>query len=312
MTMDLRHLRYIVALDQHRSFARAAAAVGLTQPALTRSLQSLERSLGARLFDRDRARVEPTPVGERLLERARLLLNQARSIEQDLRQLVGLEVGLLRIGAGAYPADLSVGTAVGRLVQRHPGLMADLAVTDWPELIRKIASAEFDLVVADTEVARHDDRLSIEALPRHRGNLFCRAGHPLLGQAVLTLEKVRRYPMVTSALPDRLAALGAKDRQGLRSYLPERTVAAEIRVGSFALAQRIVMESDAIGAAIPTQIADAVAGGELVLLDLDLPWLTTGYGIIRLKSRTPSPAAEAFMQILREVEAEIERRANFR
>lgn len=312
MNLDLRQLRYILALDQYRSFARAAEAVGLTQPALTRSLQSLESSLGARLFDRDRSRVEPTPVGERLLERARLLLNQARSIEQDVRQMVELEVGLLRIGAGVYPADLSVGTAVGRLLRRHPGLMADLAVTDWPELIRRVTSGEFDLVVADAEVARNDDRFSVEALPRHRGNLFCRAGHPLLGQAVLTLEEVRRYPLVASALPDRLAALGTKDKQGLRSYLPEGTVAAEIRVGSFALAQRIVMESDAIGAAAPTQIEHAVARGQLVPLDLDLPWLTTGYGIIRLKSRTPSPAAEAFMQILREVEAEIERRANFR
>ncbi|MBP9593077.1 MAG: LysR family transcriptional regulator [Steroidobacteraceae bacterium] len=312
MNLDLRQLRYILALDQYRSFARAAEAVGLTQPALTRSLQSLESSLGARLFDRDRSRVEPTPVGERLLERAQLLLNQARSIEQDVRQMVELEVGLLRIGAGVYPADLSVGTAVGRLLRRHPGLMADLAVTDWPELIRRVTSGEFDLVVADAEVARNDDRFSVEALPRHRGNLFCRAGHPLLGQAVLTLEEVRRYPLVASALPDRLAALGTKDKQGLRSYLPEGTVAAEIRVGSFALAQRIVMESDAIGAAAPTQIEHAVARGQLVPLDLDLPWLTTGYGIIRLKSRTPSPAAEAFMQILREVEAEIERRANFR
>ncbi len=310
MHLNLRQLRYILALDQHRSFARAAEAVGLTQPALTRSLQTLERSLGARLFDRDRNRVEPTPVGERLLERARLLLNQAHSIEQDLQQMVGLEVGLLRIGAGAYPADLSVGTAVGRLIRRHPGLMADLAVTDWPELIRKVASGEFDLVVSDIEVARNDDRLSIEALPRHRGNLFCRAGHPLLGQAALTLEEVRRYPLVASALPDRLAALGAKDKQGLRSYLPEGTVAAEIRVGSLALARRIVMESDAIGAAAPTQIEHAVARGELVPLDLDLPWLTTRYGIIRLKNRTPSPAAEAFMEILREVEAGIERRAS--
>ena len=312
MNLDLRQLRYILALNQYRSFARAAEAVGLTQPALTRSLQSLESSLGARLFDRDRSRVEPTPVGERLLERAQLLLNQARSIEQDVRQMVELEVGLLRIGAGVYPADLSVGTAVGRLLRRHPGLMADLAVTDWPELIRRVTSGDFDLVVADAEVARNDDRLSVEALPRHRGNLFCRAGHPLLGQAVLTLEEVRRYPLVASALPDRLVALGTKDKQGLRSYLPEGTVAAEIRVGSFALAQRIVMESDAIGAAAPTQIEHAVARGELVPLDLDLPWLTTRYGIIRLKNRTPSPAAETFMQILREVEAEIERRANFR
>ena len=68
-------------------------------------------------------RVEPTPVGQRLIERARLLVNQARDIEQDLRQMLGLEVGLLRIGAGPYPADLSVGTALGRFVKDHPQIL---------------------------------------------------------------------------------------------------------------------------------------------------------------------------------------------
>lgn len=306
MRLDLRQLRYVLALDKHRNFARAAKSVGLTQPALSRSLQGLERSLGVRLFDRDRSRVEPTPIGERLVERARLLLTQAHNIEQDLRQMAGLEVGLLRIGAGAYPADISVGAAIGRLMRRHPGLMADLIVADWPELVRKVASEELDLVVADTDVASRDDRLSVEALPRHRGNLFCRAGHPLLERAALTLEEVRRYPIVAPALPTRVSALAARDNQGLRSNLPTGTVAPEIRIGSLPLAKRIVMESDAVGAATPPQIAEAVERGQLVVLDLDLPWLTTRYGIIRLANRTPSPAAEAFMEILRAVEAEID------
>ena len=79
MNIDLRRCRHVLALDLHRNFARAAESLGLTQPALTRSLQALEKSIGARLFDRDRARVEPTPVGQRLIERARLLVNQAHA-----------------------------------------------------------------------------------------------------------------------------------------------------------------------------------------------------------------------------------------
>jgi len=103
MKLDLRQLRHVLALDRHRNFGRAAEAIGLTQPALSRSLQALEDEIGARLFDRDRSHVAPTAVGERLIERARLLVNQARDIEQDLKQMLGLEVGLLRIGAGPYP-----------------------------------------------------------------------------------------------------------------------------------------------------------------------------------------------------------------
>ena len=78
MNIDLRQLRHVLALDQYRNFARAASALGLTQPALSRSIQALEKSIGGRLFDRDRTRVEPTPVGERLIAEARPLLAPPR------------------------------------------------------------------------------------------------------------------------------------------------------------------------------------------------------------------------------------------
>lgn len=305
MNIDLRQCRHVLALNQHRNFARAADALGLTQPALTRSLQALEKSIGARLFDRDRTRVAPTPVGERLIEQARLLVNQARDIEQDLKQMLGLEVGLLRIGAGPYPADLSVGTAVGRLVRRHPALMVDLSVGDWSDLISRVASGELELAIADTGVAEQDDRLVVESLPRHQLRLFCRAGHPLAGRTALTLDELRQYPLVGTALPPQLAALAAKDSKGVRANLPVGVTAPEIRVDTFTLARRIVMQSDAVGGAVPSQIQDSVERGELLMLPLELPWLKTNYGIIRLANRTPSPAATAFMEILREVDAAI-------
>ena len=305
MKFDLRQCRHVLALDQYRNFARAANALGLTQPALTRSLQVLEKSIGARLFDRNRARVEPTPVGERLIERARLLVNQAHDIEQDLQQMLGLEVGLLRIGAGPYPADLSVGTSVGQLVLRHPALMVDLSVADWSELMRRVASGELELAIADTGVAEQDDRLVVESLPRHQLNFFCRAGHPLASRAALSLEELRQHPLVGTSLPPQMAALAAKNKMGMRANLPSGITAPEIRVDTFALARRIVMESDAVGGAVSSQIQDSVARGELVMLPLELPWLKTNYGIIRLANRTPSPAALAFMEILRNVEARI-------
>lgn len=306
MNIELRQCRHVLALDQHRNFARAADALGLTQPALTRSLQVLEKSIGARLFDRNRARVKPTPVGERLIERVRRLVNQARDIEQDLQQMLGLEVGLLRIGAGPYPADLSVGTALGRFVKNHPQVLVDLAAADWPALTRRVSTGEIDLAVADIGLADHDDQLVVEALPQHRIYLFCRAGHPLAGRASLTIDDVRSYPLVATSLPPRLDSLAAKDRRGLRSTLPEGTTAPEIHVDSFALVLPVVLQSDAIGGAAPSQVRDEIASGEVVVLPLELPWLKTNYGIIRLANRTPSPAAESFMQILRDVEAGID------
>jgi DNA-binding transcriptional LysR family regulator len=182
----------------------------------------------------------------------------------------------------------------------------DLSVADWSELIRRVASGELELAIADTGIAKQDDRLVVESLPRHKLGFFCRPGHPLAGSATLTLGELRKYPLVGTALPPQLAALAAKDRKGMRANLPTGVTAPEIRVATFALARRIVMQSDAVGGAVPSQIQDSVARGELVTLPLDLPWLETAYGILRLANRTPSPAATAFMEILREVEAGID------
>lgn len=306
MNIDLRQLRHVLALDQFRNFARAAEAIGLTQPALSRSIQVLEKAIGARLFDRDRARVEPTQVGERLIARARPLLSQARDIEQDLQQMLGLEVGLLRIGAGPYPADISVGAAVGRLVRGHPGLHADVSVGDWPALVERVLSGDLDLAVAEIALALDDERLIVEPLPTHQGLFFCRSGHPLAGRVGLQLPDVQRYPFIASSLPTRLARLTSRQDAGRPASLPDGVGAPQIRVETVGLVRRIVMETDAIGAAVSCQIADEVASGRLVPLPLQLPWLKTNYGVIRLANRTLGPAARAFIEILREVESGID------
>jgi len=305
MKLDLRQLRHILALDRYRSFARAAEAIGLTQPALSRSLQTVEESLGARLFDRDRSRVEPTPVGLRLIEHGLVLLKQAQEMERDLQLTIDAEIGLLRIGAGPYPAEISVGTAVGRVVRQHPGLLVDLIVGDPATLYPRVLSGDLDLIVADMGMSSDDDRLAMEPMPQHQGCLFCRAGHPLAGRGEITLDDVRVYPFVFTTLPARVLALAGKTESELRTDLPVGTSAPEIRVDTISLARQIVQESDAVSGALPSQIRHEVASGSLVQLTLDLPWLKTGYGIIRLANRTPSPAALAFMDALRTVEAEI-------
>lgn len=303
MKLDLRQLRHVLALDRYRNFARAAEAIGLTQPALSRSIQALEDSVGAKLFDRDRSGVEPTAVGARLVERARPLLTQARDVELDLELMIGVADGSIRIGAGPYPAEISVGQAVGRLVRRHPALALDLSVDDWPELTARVLSGELDVAVAETSLAQDDGRLTVEALPRHAGRFVCRPGHPLTGREGLTLEDVQRYPLVLTSVPPRLRDLLPPPESVRQSDDPDGATATSIHVDSTFLARQIVMGSDAVTMATTGQSAADVALGLLVVLPLEVSALHTGYGIIRLARRTPAPATVEFMAILREVEA---------
>lgn len=305
MEMELRHLRHVLALDAHRHFARAAEQLGLTQPALSHSLGALEQRLGARLFDRDRSRVAPTPVGERLIRHARMLVAQADAAARDMQSLIDLDAGELKIGSGPYATEISVGTAVGRLIRRHPSLKADLSLHDWPALMRMVLSGELDIAIGESSYAADDPRFVVELLPRHRGVFFVRPGHPLASRQNVTLDDLRAYPLVMNTLPVRLLELTKTRAQESGLEPAEREVQPEIRVETLHLARLIAVESDAVSIALPSQIAQDVASGALAVIDLHLPWMTTNYGIIQRAGRTPPPAAEVFIDILREVEAGI-------
>ena len=299
MPYDLRHLRHFVEVARHGNYARAAEALGLAQPTLTRNIQALEQQVGARLLDRGRAGATPTALGSELLARAEALLRQSAEAERDMNLLTGKAAGQVRIGTGAYAADISVGPAASRLSRKHPGITLDISIHDWTELVPRLLDGRVDLVVAEASTAVDDERLVVESLPRHRAVLFCRTHHPLLMlNQPLCVEDLAPYPFIATSLPRRIERVLAAD-QARPSF------AVRHRADTFGLIRSLVLGSDAVAAAVPTQIEADLAAGRVAALPLELPGLHTDYGIIRLARRTPSPAAEAFAEELRQVEAEI-------
>lgn len=288
MRLQLRHIEHAVALADEGSYTAAARRLNLSQPALSRSIQTLEELLGAPLFDRTSGGILPTTVGSIVLERGRLLLRDATSVEREVRLALGLETGSLTIGAGPYPANISVGQACGLLLRDHPRLNVDVRVADWQSLLEVVLIGTLDLAIAETSTIADDPRFEIEALPRHQGYFICNPRHPLLREKSLTLDRVHAFPIVSSSLPARL-----------------RGVDVTIRVDTFRLLRDIVIHSDAIGLATASQVRADEQAGLLTRLPLELPWMHSQYGFVRLRNRTPSPGALAFMAKLREVESRL-------
>jgi len=286
MKIQLRHIQHAVALAEEGSYTAAARRLNLSQPALSRSIQVLEDLLGAVLFDRTSGGITQTPIGSIVVERGRVLLHDATSVEREVRLALGLDTGSLTIGAGPYPANISVGTACGLLLRDHPRLSVDVRVADWQSLLQAVLDGALDLAVVEISTAATDTRLDVEALPRHQGYFICNPQHPLVPETALTLDQVRAFPIVSSTLPKRVGA-----------------IEATIRVDTFRLLRDIVIHSDVIGLATASQVQADEHAGLVTRLPLELPWMHSQYGFVRLRNRTPSPAALAFMEKLREVEA---------
>jgi DNA-binding transcriptional LysR family regulator len=216
-----------------------------------------------------------------------------------------LDIGELRVGAGAYPAELSVGRAVGHLMRLHPNLRVDVATIDLRAIVERVLSRRLDLAVIELSMVDHETRIATEALPEHPACFYCRAGHPLAAEKNLTTERVMAFPFAGTRMAPRvaesflnLAKAGAIDPDS-GDYLPP------IKVDSIRVAKEVVMCSEAIGAAPLPLIGAEIESGRLVALPLRMPWMHTRYGFVYLRDRMLSPAAEAFMAEVRRIEAEL-------
>jgi DNA-binding transcriptional LysR family regulator len=203
--IDLKLLHNALILARYRNFARAAEALDMSQPALSRSIAGFEATLGAQLFKRTRTGVEPTAFGERLLARGHELLSQANELERELALMQGTEVDLLRIGAGIYAADICVGPTLARLASQYPNLRVEMNTSSWRTVLEEVLSGRLDFAVMETSVAEHHPRLRSESLPPHPAALYCRADHPLAKKIPRVIDEVFAYPLVGPKLPARAA-----------------------------------------------------------------------------------------------------------
>lgn len=300
----LRLLEFAVALDQHRNFARAAQAMHVTQPNFSRAIATLESGLGARLFDRNNRAVQPTAAGLTLLVRARRLLADHAAIGDALDEQRTLRGGRVSVAAGPYPLEISVAEAVIRMAGRHPQVRIEVIEGEWRQLSALMLSRNIELGLFDMSLVASDHRYLTEALPIHPGHFFCRPAHPLAGRGGLRMAELLAYPFVGIRGPYHELADAAEATAGLKIDETIGDILPRLATTSMATARAIVRRTDGIGLATLAQLDDDLQLGRLVTLDVDPPGTSAAYGLVTLRGRTLSPAAEAFAAVIREVEAE--------
>lgn len=290
-------------LAAHGHFGRAAEALGITQPALTRSIQNLERSLGVKLFDRQRGHVEPTPMGYVLIERGKRILSESDELLRQLHSVRDLEIGHLTVSAGLYPAELSAHRAVGRLIQEHPGIHCQVKLCDWRRALVDICNRKADIALAELSEAECEPPLVTQLVGSHPMAFFARPKHPLATSKRLSLERIFAFPLagtrgparLTQHLPKNLGAAGWIDKSN-GDFVPA------IQVDSVTAAVQVAVESNVVCVAPIDLMERERKNGSLVELSLRKSWLHLNYGFIYLRDRTLLPTAKAFMKAVEAVE----------
>jgi DNA-binding transcriptional LysR family regulator len=153
----LASLRYLVALDEHKHFGRAALACHITQPALSNALRALEQEFGTTIINRGRVYVGLTPEGERVLATAQRMMHERELLEQDLRGVANKPVGNIVIGA--VPTAVPIAARFAAMLQaQHPGIMPSVLSMTSDEIENGLEKLSLDLGLGYT------DRLQSKAL----------------------------------------------------------------------------------------------------------------------------------------------------
>ena len=303
MALELQQLRQAVALAEHGSFVRAAAALHISQPALSRSIQGLEQRFGSELFARSPTGVVPTDLGRLYVERARDVLRLADELDREAVTRGTLGTGRVAVGGGPFPADSFLGPAAVQFVEQYPRVNVRLHARDWDELVRELRSRELDFFVADTSTLQHQSDLEIEPMPAaHALHVVARAGHPLAAKATFKVEDIFAYPFVTPArIPPRvLDPMLVAHRASVPRLRDARPFPA-IQCNSLEPVKRILTTSNAVSATILSCMTAEFETGRLVLLGTT-PWLYVHYGFVSLKGRPWTQAAERFREFVLQAE----------
>jgi DNA-binding transcriptional LysR family regulator len=261
--MDTRQLASFCAVVDNQSFSLAAEQLGVTQPAVSLQIRSLEKRLGRRLLDRSGRRVEPTEAGARLYRSAqRMLLLEEQLVEEVADAGEGELAGTLEIGASTGPGGSVVPLLLCEFQRANPTVRVSLTVSDTQTIVDQVAGRE--LAIGIVGAARRHRGITFEPLFRDEVVLACPPGHPFAGRTI-SLEELQAEPPVVmqegagvrQVIDDALRAAGLRDRDlevklelGLQesvksavaagygvSFISRSAIEAELSTGAIATAR---------------------------------------------------------------------------
>ena len=293
--LKLRQMSLVLALIETKNLHRAAERLNLSQPAATKLLQEIERTLGVSLFDRQPRGMVPTVYGIAAARHARLLLRDLHRLQQEMDGLKrGIE-GTVHLGAVMAAVPRLIAEALAALNQQHPTLRVALLTDTSDGLLAELHAGRLDVVVGRPISKRDHDTLTWEPLLDEELTIVVGTNHPLLLQRGLTLTDLTRESWVLQppSTPMRHAVEAAFETAGID--LPHHSV----ETVSMLVTASLLGQTNMIGV-VPDSIASYFIGlGTLAELPVKLPAGMEPCGLITVADRPIDPAMECLMSTLR-------------
>jgi DNA-binding transcriptional LysR family regulator len=290
--MTLVQLKHLIELATSGSFSQSASKLHLTQPALSRSIKALEDELGSPLFDRVGRKNELTPFGTHIVQRARILVDEANELRQTSRRLQQGEIGPLRVGLGSGPGAMLMTPLLMLMATEHPQAHIDISRGSTTLLVQALRDRLLDALVLDIRSLQPSADLKVEALQEMAGAFMCRPDHPLAKKRSVPFALLRDYPIASTPLSDEVARI-LMERFGPSAH-PDQLV--NLRCEEISSLLDVARTSDAVVLAIRASAPDLV---ELPIT----PALNANarFGLVTIASRSEPPLLGKVRALMRNI-----------
>ena len=285
----LADLRAFVTVGELQSFAAAARALHLSQPALSRRISHLEHLLDVRLFDRTTRSVELTPLGQRFLAQVRNVITDLDRSVVDLHDVAHLEAGDVTIGCVFSAVHHFLPAVIRTYRERHPHVLVRIIEEGADEVLHSVKSGEADFALNYTGM--QDPEVAFTPLLKEPFVLACPVGHPLARRRSVRWAEIGDYPyaLVSHASRNRVLI-----DQALAELAPLPRPVCEFRH----ISTLIGFVENGLGVAIVPQLTLPRPPASVVGVRLEHPSISRTIGLTQRTGRSLSPAAAAFAELI--------------
>jgi len=293
--MDTRQLAAFCAVVERRSFSQAAEQLGVTQPAVSLQIRSLEKRLGLQLLDRSGRRVEPTEAGQRLYRSAQRLLAMEEQLLAELGdEAEGELTGRLEIGASTGPGGTALPIVLCEFQARHPDIHVALSVSDTQRVVEQVARRELELGV-------------VGAVRRHRGVVF----EPFFrDEVVLAVPRGHRFANRTVPLDELKGEplVLMQEGAGVRQVIDDELRNAGVRLRDLDVRLELGLQESARSAVVAgfgvtfisrSAIESDLAAGTVAIAQVEGLEPSREIALVRSRGRAETRVAQAFVAYAR-------------
>ncbi|WP_323165932.1 transcriptional regulator CynR [Pseudomonas bubulae] len=296
--MLARHIKYFLAVAQHHSFTKAAAALHVSQPALSQQVRQLEESLSAQLFDRSGRTTRLTDAGEVYLRYARRASQELEEGKRAIHDVGDLSRGALRVALTPTFTTYLVGPLVEAFHSRYPNITLNLREIAQEQMEELLLADELDVGIAFEDGHSQDietQPLLIEVLA-----LVVGERHPLAGQSAIDLDALSAESLIL--LSEEFAT-----REQIDRYCRQHNITPRVKMEANVIGAVIeVVRRTTLSTLLPATVALAHQG--LFAIELSPQRLHRTAVLMQRKGAYQTSAARAFIELATDIAAQLEKR----